>query len=110
MSVSNYMVKNYILDAIDKKFSSGKSFNGSYLEKKMDYTLNNLIYITSQIISNETISFKSWKEQIENEIMCKLNVSLDDLPDENYHINYENGMSVDEMINIIIENNRVSFF
>jgi hypothetical protein len=113
MSISNYEVKNYILNSLEKKLfnleEKNKDYNGSYLERKINYLLNDLIYTSQKFIINKNISFESWKQQIENEIFYRFNLILDDLPDENYHINYENGMSCDEMIHIIIKNNKDFF-
>ena len=47
-------------------------------------------------------SFKYWKFSVESIVYLLTGFKLDDLPDENYHINYENGMHICDMAKIIL--------
>ena len=49
-------------------------------------------------------AFKKWKFMVEKIVYLVTDFKLDDLPDENYHINYENGMHVCDMAKIVILN------
>ena len=57
---------------------------------------------------NKTIkmSFEKWKFMVDGIVYLILGFRLDDLPDENYHINYENGIHVCDMAKIVITNNK----
>ena len=50
------------------------------------------------------VSFNYWKQSVENVVYLLIGLHLDDLPDENYHINYENGFHVCDMAKIVILN------
>jgi hypothetical protein len=52
-------------------------------------------------------NFFSWRSRVEKIVYDNLKVFLDDLPDENYRINFENGVSVQTMAEIVLSNNRL---
>jgi hypothetical protein len=51
-------------------------------------------------------NFFSWRSRVEKIVYDNLKVFLDDLPDENYRINFENGVSAQTMAEIVLSNNR----
>ena len=64
---------------------------------------NHYLSINQDYVKN--ISFTEWKQLVQDKIFIKYSVLLDDLPDENYHVNYEDGMCVNEMVEIVVKNN-----
>ena len=64
---------------------------------------NHYLFMNQEYVKN--ISFKEWKELVQDKIFIRYSVLLDDLPDENYHVNYEDGMIVKEMVEIVVKNN-----
>ena len=50
-------------------------------------------------------TFFSWRSKVEKIVYNNLKVFLDDLPDENYRINFENGVSAQTMAEIVLSNN-----
>ena len=54
-------------------------------------------------------TFKIWMKRVSKIIFGTLDISLDDLPDENYRINYDAGMSVELMAEIVINNNQFDY-
>jgi len=52
-------------------------------------------------------TFEKWKFMVGGIVYLILGFKLDDLPDENYHINYENDMHVCDMAKIVILNNKI---
>lgn len=72
----------------------------------MTYSFN--MMKRSQILNNEltfeNIKFYRWMDQVETKVFNKIQYYLMDLPDENYRINYENGMTTDEMSSIVLKN------
>ena len=103
---NKYKIRELIINSLDKKLSYD---DDSVLDIKMNILLDKLISISSEIINyqntNQFLSFNQWKDIIEKTIFFNINLLLDDIPDENYHINYDNGMTTDEMVSIIIKNN-----
>ena len=51
------------------------------------------------------LTFKEWKDAVDVIVYKKIKYNLDDLPDENYHVNYDNNITTIIMANIVIENN-----
>ena len=51
------------------------------------------------------MTFEKWKFMVGDIVYLVSGFRLDDLPDENYHINYENDMNVCDMAKIYIINN-----
>jgi hypothetical protein len=52
-------------------------------------------------------NFFSWRSRVEKIVYDNLKIFLDDLPDENYRINFENGVSAQTMAEIVLSNNRL---
>jgi len=46
--------------------------------------------------------FMDWMNKVYEIVYNKLEISLDDLPDENYRISFENNMTPPNMANIVI--------
>lgn len=49
------------------------------------------------------MGFEYWKQSVENVVFLLTGHFLDDLPDENYRINYDNGLHICDMAKIIIK-------
>lgn len=49
--------------------------------------------------------FIDWINEIENLVMLNYEITLLDLPDENYMYHFENGLSINDMYNIIVSSN-----
>ena len=47
------------------------------------------------------ISFEDWRFLVESIVYLLTGFKLDELPDENYYVNYENGMHVCDMAKIV---------
>jgi hypothetical protein len=58
---------------------------------------------TPNVESLEKMSFDKWKQLIENIIFAKLNMHCNDLPDEDYWVNWNNGITPHYMANIILK-------
>ena len=61
-------------------------------------------------MNKEFLTFEKWKESVAIIVYAKFRCNLDDLPNENYSINYNNNMTSVIMANIVIENNLNKFF
>ena len=55
-------------------------------------------------------SFEEWMYKVEEIIYKKLEFKLDDLPDEQYRINYDEGITPQDMGKIIISNYNNMFY
>jgi hypothetical protein len=51
------------------------------------------------------MTFEQWKKQVENIVYTEIQCYLDDLPDENYKLNYNYNVSPEVMAQIVINNN-----
>lgn len=58
---------------------------------------------------NTKLSYKSWVNEVDSKVFKKLKLHLEDLPDELYRDNYDEGISTDEMAKFVIENNMIVF-
>lgn len=56
--------------------------------------------------NDDDINFLIWMTNIEKIVYNKLNAALDEIPDEDYRLNYENKITYEEMAKIVIKNNR----
>ena len=51
------------------------------------------------------MDFEYWKFSVESIVYILTGFKLDDLPDENYRINYENGLHICDMAKIVLNDN-----
>ena len=61
-----------------------------------------------QQFDNDDVNFLNWMTQIENIVYFKLGLSLDDLPDEMYRIQFDNETTAEYMANTVIDNHNKS--
>ena len=61
------------------------------------------------IQNKSTMTFKKWLSQVDKLILIKTFINRDDLPDENYWIHWDEGLSVGEMVDMIMANNNYFF-
>lgn len=52
---------------------------------------------------NRNISYFEWLNTVETVVFNRIGLYLDDLPDETYRINFDDGMSVQEMAKIVTD-------
>ena len=97
-----HLIKKEIWGATDKCIRCGR--DGHYISNCFEYDLNNEQFNTEMVTS-----FEKWKYKVEIIVHKETGLHLDELPDENYHINYENGMNFTEMANYIILHSFVPF-
>ena len=62
------------------------------------------VYNPNLITNNEKINFKEWKQQVENIIYANLKMYCNDLPDEDYWVSWDNGITSNNMANFILKN------
>jgi hypothetical protein len=51
---------------------------------------------------DEDSLYRKWMEKVEHIVYAYLQMSTDDLPDENYRMNFDDGMTPEEMAKIIV--------
>ena len=49
-------------------------------------------------------TFEDWKELVDQMVYVLIGYHLDDLPDENYRVNYEYKLKFCDMANIVVSN------
>lgn len=49
-------------------------------------------------------SFEQWRNLVDSIVFIVINLHLDDLPDEDFRINYDNGLHVCDMAKLVIIN------
>ena len=49
-------------------------------------------------------TFEDWKELVDQMVYVLIGFHLDDLPDENYRVNYEYKLKFCDMANIVVSN------
>ena len=54
--------------------------------------------------TNLDIDFLNWMTEVENYVYTQINLSLDDLPDELYRINFDQGTTPKEMAEVVLDN------
>jgi len=77
------------------------------------YIARHIKYHNKKKFCNNDIDFLIWMTKVESSVYSKLNFTLNDLPDEDYWVHFENKTSVDKMVDIIVTNFNVdmrSFF
>ena len=55
----------------------------------------------------ENKGFVEWIKKVEDKVILVYGIRLLDLPDENYMLMYEKGVSVERMADKIFENNKI---
>ena len=61
-------------------------------------------YIRMNNRTNLDIDFLNWMTEVENYVYSQINLSLDDLPDELYRINFDQGTTPEEMAKVVLDN------
>jgi hypothetical protein len=56
----------------------------------------------SDEVPDEDMLYNDWVNKVERIVYASLQMYLDDLPDENYRVNFDDGMSPEDMAKIII--------
>ena len=75
-----------------------------------NYNQLNNVYITSDSDSEEestyikNILYNEWMNSVAAIVYIKIKLDLQDLPDEDYRLNFDDGVSSTTMAKIIIEN------
>ena len=54
--------------------------------------------------NQEDIQFLNWMTEVENHVYDKLEISIDELPDEPYRSSFEDGMKAQDMARIVLRN------
>ena len=57
----------------------------------------------------DKINFLVWMTNVEKIVLSKINLTLDDLEDELYRINFDEGMSSNSMSKIVLKNCHMNF-
>ena len=57
------------------------------------------------IYDDEYINFLIWMSNIEKIVYAKIKCSLDDIPDEDYYVCFEDGVTYENMAKLVIKNN-----
>ena len=60
------------------------------------------MYQSNHISEKET--FEVWKERVDKTVFSKLNLHCNDLPDEDYWMNWDNNIDSQQMANYVIQN------
>ena len=55
------------------------------------------------------VSFEKWKQCVDDIVFVIIGYHLDDLPDENFRINYDNNLNYCDMAKIILSNFSFNF-
>jgi len=63
-------------------------------------------YAASCVKSNIAVNqqFIAWINTVENSVLSKYELYLNDIPDELYMVSFEDGVTADEMANIVSDN------
>lgn len=54
-------------------------------------------------IDEDTVRFLNWMLQVEKIVYSQIGFTLNDLPDELYGVNFEDGMTSEEMASIVLD-------
>lgn len=64
---------------------------------------------TLDLTTNKAV-FKDWLKHVDNCVYSNIGYHLTDLPDEDFILNYEHGISVREMVRIVVDNFKSDFW
>jgi len=55
-------------------------------------------------------TFEMWKKMVDDIVFVSIGYHLDDLPDEDFYVNYEENLDIYDMAKIVIDNFTISFY